>query len=88
MTYDANCEAVVRFGGKDLQRVPYGDLWQFKGSKWILETPEGPPARIDPALVFDQSRGKVVLLGGKIPNKDGQVFGDTWEWDHTGWEQR
>ena len=77
MTYDANCEAVVRFGGKDLQWVPYGNLWQFKGNQRTLKTPEGPPARIDHALAFDQNRGKVLLFGRKISEPDGRVFGDT-----------
>jgi hypothetical protein len=88
MTYDATYGSVVRFGGKDWQRVPYGDLWQFEQGKWVLEVAEGPPARIDPVLVFDQDRKSVVLFGGRLPDEGGQQFGDAWEWDGTGWRQR
>lgn len=86
--YDKDRKAVVLFGGKDLQRVPYGDLWRFEENQWVLKMPKEPPARIDHALAFDQNRGKVVLFGGKTPGPDGWVFGDTWEWDHTGWKRR
>ena len=54
--------------------------------EWVLEARTGPPPRIDHALEYDPNLKKLVLFGGKIPKRDGSVFGDRWEWSHSGWK--
>ncbi|HEY5949762.1 MAG TPA: DUF4215 domain-containing protein, partial [Kofleriaceae bacterium] len=41
-----------------------------------------PPARVNPMLVYDAGRQRVVLFGGWTP---GPNLGDTWEWDGVSW---
>jgi hypothetical protein len=54
---------------------------------WTHRTTSGPIRRGGTTdLVFDASRQVSVLYGGVHP--DGQMLGDTWEWDGVLWRQR
>ncbi|HEX5062778.1 MAG TPA: DUF4215 domain-containing protein, partial [Kofleriaceae bacterium] len=41
-----------------------------------------PPGRVNPMLVYDPARQRVVMFGGWTP---GPNMGDTWEWDGVTW---
>jgi hypothetical protein len=51
------------------------DLWEWNGTAWKKLTTSGaPPARQNGAMVFDATRGEMVLFGGY----GGYYFSDTW----------
>jgi hypothetical protein len=84
MVYDAARGRIVLFGGLDLQNQDrLGDTWEWDGTAWIAKSPAlSPSARAGHAMVYDSSRGRVVLFGGK------DVSGrrnDLWEWDGSTW---
>ncbi|MFT3836490.1 MAG: kelch repeat-containing protein [Myxococcaceae bacterium] len=65
------------------------DLWEWDGNDWVDRTPPGwPPHRWYPALVYDEIRGQLVLVGGRVGNTYGAELFDTWEFDGTQWAQR
>ncbi|MFN7966464.1 MAG: zinc-dependent metalloprotease family protein [Acidobacteriota bacterium] len=55
---------------------------------WNLRTISGPIRRgtYSTDFAFDANRGVIVQYGGSHP--DGQMLGDTWEWDGITWVQR
>lgn len=56
--------------------------WDGILGEWsALTFTSGPDPRLNPALVFDASRGKIILAGG-----EGQL--DTWEFDGATWTRR
>ncbi|MDB5215348.1 MAG: peptidase in kexin sedolisin [Myxococcaceae bacterium] len=59
------------------------DAPSTKPRKWRQLMVSGPPALHSARMVFDEARGKAVLVGGS-----GSVTNDgTWEWDGTAWSQ-
>ena len=95
MTYDAARRVVLLFGGmnRDGQGQPVypDDLWSWDGSSWRkLDPPAGglhPPGRDAAVMVFDEARGRVVLIGGRREDTglDGDAATDVWEWDGRAW---
>lgn len=95
MTYDAARRVVLLFGGmnRDGQGQPVypDDLWSWDGSSWrTLEPPAGsprPPGRDAAVMVFDEARGRAVLIGGRREDTglDGDAATDVWEWDGRTW---
>ena len=63
------------------------DNYRFDKNKWIKLGQSGLPERIDHDSVMDTGRKKIVLFGGKTPDPENKVFGDTWEWDGKSWKQ-
>jgi hypothetical protein len=64
------------------------DMWSFDGSDWTEITPPPEPvARYGHAMVFQPGSDRVLLFGGGNL-WDRIVYGDTWEWDGSGWLQR
>lgn len=58
-------------------------------SGWSESPAVGPTIRSMHSLVFDSTRGKVLLFGGYGPKPDGSEYlGDTWEFDGTSWTLR
>ncbi len=51
---------------------------------WINRTNAGPGLRIGGAMDYDSVRNVSVLFGGN----DGNLLGDTWEWDGSAWTLR
>lgn len=89
MAYDEARRVIVLFGGADAQNNYLGDTWEWSGGNWVFRTNGGPAPRVGHALAYDASRGATVLFGGDVrPANDGQVYGDTWEWDGTTWSLR
>lgn len=85
MAFDSRRGRFVLFGGynrneEGINRL--GDTWEWDGMHWIELNVEGPAPRNGSAMVYDASRGKMVLFGGRM--QEG-VSGETWEWDGTHW---
>jgi hypothetical protein len=96
LAYDSARKQLVLFGGN---RVLFGteadrdtfldDMWIWDGMRWTEFDGDTPPARAEPAMVFDSSRERIVLFGGhRTSNGQRLRLGDTWEWDGRRWEQR
>jgi N-acetylneuraminic acid mutarotase len=57
------------------------------GAKWHALAPAvAPSARYAPAMAYDPDIGKVVIFGG-LSNDPHTLYGDTWTWDGSTWEQ-
>ena len=93
MTYDRTRHLVLLFGGWGTEgSLPAGDrssLWAWDGSSWERLASDGPTARHEAALAWDEGRSRAVLYGGlsgAFPNET--VLSDTWEWDGTTWTRK
>ncbi len=76
---------IVLFGGAEIvTSVTYlNDMWLWDGAHWIEIDVKSPPARVHPAMAFDELRGAVVMTGGS--NGPNAIITDTWEWDGQAW---
>ena len=52
---------------------------------WTQKQDIGPSARSDVAMVFDDTKERVLLFGGA--GGSATLFNDTWEWDGDNWTQ-
>ncbi len=78
---------VVLFGGSGGGSL-LQDTWEWDGTTWGPRiTAHYPAARIGCGLVFDPSRGKVVMFGGQGFSASGTStnLSDTWEYDGVDW---
>ena len=82
MTYDANRQKIVLFGGNDADG-PVNDTWEWDGILWNqVTTAHTPDKRRGPGMTYDSRREKVVLFGGEL----GLEFSsETWEYDGLDW---
>lgn len=72
------------FGGWDGSKPSRG-LFHWNGNRWgTREAAEGPAARMETALAFDASRGRLILFGGSDAN--GSKLNDLWEYDGRSWQ--
>jgi hypothetical protein len=89
VAFDETRKVLVMFGGL---AAPYGnsptprqDLWEWSPATgaWTDRTPTGtkPAIRSGAELVFDSTRNKFVMFGGRAGS--GYNYQDTWEWDPT-----
>ncbi len=79
--FDPSSGQIVLFGGSH-NGISLGDTWVFDSStnSWTeLTPPISPSAREKASMVFDQSRGIIILFGGY---NNGTQLGDTWVFDH------
>jgi cysteine-rich repeat protein len=91
--YDGVRGRVVLFGGQlkvggELVASLFGDTWIWDGATWSPRavSTQVPLSRIDPALVYDPARGRVVLFGGtEVLNLAFATVNDTWEWNGASW---
>jgi MYXO-CTERM domain-containing protein len=89
--FDEIRKVVVLFGGTDINRDSGGnpsnaasqETWEWDPvtGKWTNRTVSGtkPEARSGAAMVYDSTRDKHVLFGGRTST--GLNLQDTWEWD-------
>ena len=85
MTYDAQRQRVVAFGGQgpDIDGLT-NQLWEWDGSLWTNQTPVyGPQVRRSHAMAYDAARRVHVLFGGNT--EVAGLVNDTWEYDGTAW---
>jgi hypothetical protein len=61
------------------------ELWEgdVSAGTWTRRTPIGqvPPPRVASQLVYDEVRGKVLLIGGFSDSNPRIAYDDVWEWD-------
>lgn len=74
------------FGGFGDNGTVLNDTYLWGASDtWISPFPQTiPPARGAAAMAYDDTRHVTVMFGGADEN--GNVLGDTWEFDHLAWE--
>jgi len=88
MSYDADRDRVVLFGGRQTSSSgtkDFSDTWEFDGTEWLQVADSGPSPRSFTSLTYDLQRKKTVLFGGSqgaLP-----PYADTWEWDGGLWTQ-
>jgi len=89
MSHDPMRQITLLFGGWTANpgggaSTSLADTWEYDGLDWNLITPTHHPSeRSGTAMVYDTSRGVVVLFGGL---SDGGIFlNDTWEYDSLDW---
>ena len=86
MAYDSSRGKIVLFGGDAALGggAILGDTWEFDGFDWSpVSTAHSPSPRRNAAMVFDATRGVVVLFGG---NSGGVAdSSETWEFDGADW---
>jgi hypothetical protein len=78
MAYDMVRQRVVMF--------TLADTWEWDGTAWHQVATSGPPARINPAMAFDVTRGVTLLFGGQAGVQ--AFLDDLWEWNGAVWSQR
>src|SRR5207249_671924 len=81
MAFDSVRKRTVLFSGD-----ADDETWEWDGTDWMQRVPAAaPPARMFSPMVFDVSRGVMVLFGGDMA---GFAASDTWEYDGATWTQR
>ncbi|MEM7205342.1 MAG: kelch repeat-containing protein [Planctomycetota bacterium] len=86
VAFDARRRLLVLFGGLDAATgEPLDDTWEWNGRTW-REVASGlrPSGRTGHHMVYDETRGRVVLYGARQPD----VKTDVWEWDGVQWIER
>jgi hypothetical protein len=73
MAYDPIRGETVLQGGADLTDI--FDTWTWNGTAWTAKSPTTVANTNDPAMTFDATRGRIVLM----------TSGPTWEWDGSTW---
>jgi len=88
--FDETRKVLVMFGGMvgaagSYKPTPTQDLWEWDpaAGAWTNRTPAGskPSARSGAAMIFDSTRNKFVIFGGRAAT--GYNYEDIWEWDPT-----
>lgn len=74
------------FGNGREQDSVLADFWRWDGTRWSPLGADGPGARAEAALAYDEARHRLVLFGGyRGAGRDRVRLGDTWEWDGSTW---
>jgi hypothetical protein len=97
MAYDAARDRTVLFGGYDGTSIS-GETWELEDARWERRDIDGPSARLQHAMAFDEARGVTVLHGGLSKPGEGcslidednfdEVYAycsDTWTFDGARW---
>jgi hypothetical protein len=88
MTFDAKRGKVVLVGGYDQASTVATTTWTWDGTAWTEEpTATTPSPRLNPAVVYDRARERVLLFGGSSLTGGGVTLDDTWVWDGTAWTE-
>lgn len=85
VAYDASDDAIVVFGGRDpLTSEPFDDTWIYQNSSWTMlpEDDPHPPGRFAGAVAYQPLADRMIIFGGKEPEKNGvHYFHDLWSFD-------
>lgn len=88
MVYDPDNDRMLMFGGRASGGSALNEMWQYKPGtyQWTTVTVNGslPPARYNHSMVYDASRKKIILYGGRTSYSDSSVLDDLWEYDIAG----
>ena len=92
MAYDEARHATILFGGWGTEdgaaASDRASTWSWNGTSWSRLATSGPSARHDASMVYDASRQRVVLYGGRSGSFPNEVLlTDTWEWNGASWSK-
>jgi hypothetical protein len=63
--------------------------WLWRGGRWARGGMSPPtPQRVSHAMAYAADRDRLVMFGGHagfMPGRNGEMFGDTWEWTGSAW---
>ena len=91
MAFDPIRGETLLFGGRTSSGF-VNDLWAWDGDRWQQlnasdwQATDIPSPRYWHEMVYDRSRSKLVLFGGRT-STIGAGQNDTWEWDGSVWHQ-
>lgn len=92
MVYDESIQRIVLFGGvtnlDSGTRLTYdlGDTWEWNGQRWVQRFLDAHPSnRSGHVMVYDSTRGRVLLFGGKQGATT--YLNDTWSYKNGQWTQ-
>jgi PKD repeat protein len=86
LTYDANREVMVLYGGNATGWPYENSTWEFDGSDWAQATITNTPQAVyGMAMTYDANRELIVLFGGS--NADDTALAETWEYGGVDWTQ-
>lgn len=83
LAVDARRGVLVVFGGSVGAGDPFGDMFEFDGSRWRMIEGVLPPPRTGASMAFHAATGKTVLFGGR--GRGQEMLKDTWTWDGHTW---
>jgi hypothetical protein len=85
--YDQERRTLIVFGGNTPSGAWPRATWAFDSAGWRIvgDSSSGPPGRAHHAMVYDASRGRIVMFGGL--GTDRSYMNDTWEWNGTRWHR-
>jgi hypothetical protein len=86
MTYDMARQRTLLFGGNPGSAIYLNDTWEWDGQSWIQVAEIGPTGRYNHKMIYDSTRERIVLYGGRIV-ENGTNTNETWEWNGTEWMQ-
>lgn len=98
MVWDTSNEVGVLFGGlgpfdggTSLQHQS-AETWLFNGSRWLQRFPATtPPSRAVHSMVFDSTRNRVVMFGGRVSPTEKKApptfLNDTWVYQEGDWSR-
>lgn len=89
MAFDAARGKTVLFGGhRDISSftAQFGDTWEWNGSYWVeFFGVAAPGARSEHRMVYDATRQRTILTGGRRVYGGSTTYDDTWEWNGSTW---
>lgn len=91
MTFHPSRQTVLMFGGIPAPGTTATNaMWEWDGNQWTQVTSaHHPPIRYSHGQAFDESRGVLVVFGGRSSSSSSATFyDDLWEWDGNDWLQR
>ena len=86
LDFDRRSRMIVLFGGADVDGETQDDTWLYDpvASTWsmvLAGAADGPPGRVDHAMVYDAATGTMIMFGGRSAGgKNADVPNDTWEY--------
>lgn len=98
MAFDEQNGVGVLFGGVSLADSASGlthasdQTWFWVRDQWVQQFPlTRPPARSSQSMVYDSTRGRVLMFGGRKQSDQLQgkvsMFADFWAWQNGDWHQ-
>ncbi len=82
--YDEKRNVVVLYGGYSLEKNKCErETWEWDGQTWVKKEAESPAACDHLKMVYDASRGEVILFGGGDENTNLRT--EMWSWNGTKW---
>ncbi|HEV2231445.1 MAG TPA: kelch repeat-containing protein, partial [Thermoplasmata archaeon] len=85
--FDSSGNALVLFGGRNASNATLNDTWTYAGGPWTRWSGSiAPPPRLGATLTDDPPQAGVLLFGGSN-GTIGNVLGDTWKFNASGWSR-